>query len=113
MFAPEGALKVSSCNEFFRAGDCSLMSFNAGEHSGFLVTFCGLSRFVDIDDLFNRSILPSFGLWAIVLWIVRLVLVHVDVVPEHHVSPCSSFGSATGSVDLKFLTPPVCDLNDF
>ena len=44
----------------------------------------------------------SLGVCAIVPWIVRLVLIHGDVVPVHHVSPCS-FGLEAGLEDLVLI----------
>ena len=55
---------------------------------------CGLSRFVSITIL-CRSRMPFC---ALVVWIVRLVLVHGDGVPDHNVLPCSSFGMWTDTL---------------
>ena len=71
---------------FSRARTCSFTNCDAVEHSRFLVTS------VACTDLSESTIFDlaqwwhSFGLWATAPSIVRLVLVHVDVVPEHHVS---------------------------
>ena len=65
-------------------------------------SLCGLSSFVGIDDLRTDPTCRPFGFLSDVPWVVRLVLVHGAVVPEHHVWPIFLQPGDWLSVDLGF-----------